>query len=63
MNGMVVGRDVATIYQMDQPVGTSGSVGPRTPRVEVLKGEEFLRISEVRDGARYLIHLPLARQQ
>jgi hypothetical protein len=61
MNGMVVGRDVATMYQTDQPVGTSGGVAPRNPRVEVLKGEEFLRIAQFRDGVRYLIHLPIVK--
>jgi hypothetical protein len=57
-NGMVVGRDVAVVVTVAAgSVGTSGSA--TQPRVEMLRGGEFLRISTTRGGNRYLIHLPL----
>ena len=59
-DGMVVAKDAAEVLPATaMPVGTSGRSGARM-RVERLKGDEFLRISMVKDGERYLIHLPLA---
>ncbi len=58
-NGAVVARDAAVVYE-PEAVGTSGT--DRTARVQLLKGGEFLRVSATRDGRRYLIHLPVAKQ-
>jgi hypothetical protein len=60
-NGIVVAHDVATVLE-DQAVavGTSGGSGTR-PRVDLLRGGEFVRVSVYRDGTRYLVHLPPAR--
>jgi hypothetical protein len=52
-NGQVIGRDVAVV------MSASGAADTAQPRVELLKGGEFLRISATRGGERYLIHLPL----
>lgn len=59
-DGRVVARDAAEVVTAETSVvGTAGS--PAHPRVEMLKGGEFLRISSVHDGMRYLIHLPVAK--
>ena len=56
----VIGRDVAEVISGDvAAVGTSGNVR-RAPRVEMLKGGEFVRVSIYREGERYAIHLPVA---
>lgn len=58
--GMAVAREVATIYEPEAgAVGTSGN-GQGAARVQLLKGGDFLRVSVVRNGTRYLIHLPVA---
>lgn len=58
-NGMVVARDVAELMPASpRPVGTSGGAAAR-PRVELLKGGDFLRVSTYRGSERYLIHLPV----
>jgi len=63
-DGMVVARGAAEVLPMSDAVGTSGgaSISPNASklRVEKLKGDEFIRISTVRDGKRYLIYLPIA---
>ena len=64
-NGMVMARDVAELMQ-DQPgpVGTSGDTSGRTssrPRVEMLRGGDFMRVSMSRGAERLLIHLPVSR--
>ena len=57
--GAVVGREVATVIS----AGDIGSIakGPRpsagAPRVEVLKGGEYVRVWMVRGGTNYLINL------
>jgi hypothetical protein len=59
-DGQVVGRDAAEVMSMEgASVGTAGRASG--PRVELLTGGEFLRVSATRDGMRYLIHLPLAK--
>jgi hypothetical protein len=60
-NGMVMARDIAELMQ-DQPapVGTSGGTTSR-PRVEMLKGGDFMRVSMSRGSERLLIHLPVAQ--
>jgi hypothetical protein len=60
-HGKVMARDGAELTDAsNQAVGTSGRTSSR-PRVERLKGDEFLRISTTTNGERYLIHLPLMR--
>lgn len=60
--GTVVAGEVATVMAPESgAVGTSGSAAARATRVELLKGGDFLRVSMYRDGARYLIHLPVAQ--
>jgi hypothetical protein len=59
-NGRVVASDIAELMSSGtRPVGTSGGAGGRL-RMERLKGDEFVRVSAMRDGERYLIHLPVA---
>lgn len=56
-----IARDAAEVLTAaDRPVGTSGGSGARA-RVERLKGDEFLRVSIVKDGERYLIHMPIVK--
>jgi hypothetical protein len=60
-NGAVVARDAAEVVTAADgvAVGTSGGTISR-PRVELLKGGDFMRVSMSRGGERYLIHLPVA---
>lgn len=60
-NGHVVARDVAEVlHDDDMPtVGASSSPVRSGTRVEMLKGDEFLRISVKRQRERYLVHLPV----
>ena len=61
-DGQVIARDGAEVMTPEgAAVGTSGPAGSSTPRVEMLKGGEFVRVSATRDGMRYLIHLPVER--
>ena len=61
-DGQVVARDAAEVMTPEgAAVGTSGRADSSKPRVEMLKGGEFVRVSATRDGVRYLIHLPVAR--
>jgi hypothetical protein len=55
-----VGAEVMTAEAV--AVGTSGTNDSSIsrPRVELLKGGDFLRVSASRGGERYLIHLPVA---
>jgi hypothetical protein len=59
-NDKVVAREVAEVFPRGdaQAVGTSGSAGRATARVEMLKGGDFVRIAVNDADARYLIHLP-----
>jgi len=62
-NGTVVAREVAIVMTDESPsaIGTSSaSSGVGKPRVEMLKGGEFLRVSVRRGNERYLIHFPVA---
>jgi len=59
-NGTVMARDIAELMPgQNAPVGTSGGSSAR-PRVELLKGGDFMRVSTSHGGERYLIHLPVA---
>ena len=63
-NGMVVARDIAEVMPAQPaPVGTSGATSGATARgrFEILKGDDFARVSMSRGGERYLIHLPMAK--
>lgn len=64
--GKVVGREVASIVPAEELKDLhSQAKGPRPAaggtRVEMLKGDEYLRIWVNRRGVNYLIHLPPAR--
>ena len=61
-DGNVVARETAEVLKDDDlpPVGASSQSVQSGTRVEMLKGGEFLRISMKRDGARYLVYLPIA---
>lgn len=61
-DGQVIARDAAEVMTAEgSVVGTAGGAGSSKPRVETLKGGEFVRVSATRDGKRYLIYLPVAR--
>lgn len=59
--GQVKGREVATIVPQDAisqvAKGRPPAVG--TSRVELLKGDEYVRVWINRSGTHYLIHLPV----
>ena len=64
-DGKVVAREIAEVLK-DQDLPAEGASSQRVQngtRVEMLKGGEFLRISLKRDGARYLLYLPIARAE
>jgi hypothetical protein len=58
-NGQVVAREVATVIPVvtAQVVGTSGRE-QSSGVVQMLKGNEFLRVSFNKGNERFLIHLP-----
>ncbi len=60
--GQVKGREVVSIVPKDavKAVANEAPPEPGTARVQVLKGNEYLRIWINRGGVQYLIHLPLA---
>ena len=64
-DGKVVARESAEVLKdEDLPAeGASSQHVQNGTRVEMLKGGEFLRISVKRDGARYLLYLPIARAE
>lgn len=59
--GVVKGREVVSIVPADEirDVAKANPPAPGTSRVEVLKGDEYLRIWVNRGGVHYLIHLPV----
>ena len=59
-NGKVVGKAVATVVPPDQvkEVGKAAPPKPGQARVELLKGNEYLRVWLSKDGTSYLIHMP-----
>ena len=63
--GNVVARETAEVLRDDDlpAVGASSESVQSGTRVEMLKGGEFLRISIKRDGARYLVYLPVAGEK
>jgi hypothetical protein len=59
-NGKVAARDAAEVMPAEAvAVGTSGGSTTRG-RFEMLKGNDFARVSMSRGGERFLIHLPVA---
>jgi hypothetical protein len=60
--GQVVGREVATIVPNADiaAVAKGAKVGSGAARVEMLKGDDYLRVWINRGGHNYLIHLPPA---
>jgi hypothetical protein len=59
--GQMKGREVASIVP-DSEIGQVAEgtrPGPRAPRVQLLKGGDYLRVWIYRDGNHYLIHLPV----
>lgn len=64
--GKVVGREVVSIIpQAEVKDLNSGAKGPRpgagSARVEMLKGDDYLRVWINRRGVNYLLHLPPAK--
>ncbi len=65
-SGKVVGREVVSIVpQAEVKDLNSGAKGPRpasgSARVEMLKGDDYLRVWINRGGVNYLIHMPPGR--
>ena len=61
-NGMVIAREIAEVSPAsERPVGTSSAARAPKAVVEMLKGDEFVRIAVDDTSARYLIHLPVSR--
>ena len=63
-DGSVMAREVAEVLRDDDrpEIGASAERAAEGVRVHILKGGDFLRISVKRPGVRYLIHLPVIRQ-
>ena len=65
--GKAVGREVASIVPQsemkDLQAGPEGGGRPSagSARVELLKGDEYLRVWVNRGGVNYLLHLPVAK--
>jgi hypothetical protein len=64
--GKVVGREVVSIVPQAevkdlQPGPDSPRAGAGSTRVEMLKGDEYLRVWVNRGGVNYLLHLPPAK--
>jgi len=61
-NGKVVGKAVATVVPPDQvrEVGKAEPPKAGQARVEMLKGDKYVRVWLSKEGTSYLIHLPTA---
>ena len=63
--GKVVGREVVSIVPQAEMKELHGDAGPRPAtggsRVEMLKGDDYLRVWINRRGVNYLLHLPPAQ--
>jgi hypothetical protein len=59
-NGKVVGKAVATVVPPDEvrEVGKADPPKQGQARVQMLKGNEYLRVWLSKDGTSYLIHMP-----
>lgn len=62
-SGKVAGREVATVISAEDMRTVAEGVGPAPngARVDILKGEDYVRMWINRGSTNYLIHLPLAR--
>ena len=62
--GKVVGREIATVVPQAEIAQVAEPKGPRPAaggaRVEMLKGDDYVRVWINRGGTNYLIHLPTA---
>jgi hypothetical protein len=61
--GKVVAREVATVVpesEIKQILDSPRRPAPGSSRVEVLKGEDYVRVWLNRGGTNYIIHLPVA---
>jgi hypothetical protein len=59
-DGQVRGREVASIVPDSELDQVADSPGPRNDsRVEMLKGDDYLRVWINRGGNNYLLHLPV----
>ncbi len=66
--GQVVGRELASVIGAEEPravtprpKGTTGTMKTDSARVEVLKGDEYVRVWITRNGEHYVINAPLVR--
>jgi hypothetical protein len=61
--GQVRGREVASIVPESEIAQVADRGAPRnSARVELLKGEDYLRVWINRAGNHYLVHLPVAKK-
>jgi hypothetical protein len=61
--GKVLGREVASIVPESEIAQVADRGAPRnSARVELLKGEDYLRVWINRAGNHYLVHLPVAKK-
>jgi hypothetical protein len=61
--GKVVGREVATVISAEEvgQIAKGRRPTPGSARVELLKGEDYLRVWINRGGVNFIIHLPPAK--
>ena len=62
--GKVVAREVATVVpesEIKQILDSPRRPAPGSSRVEVLKGDDYVRVWLNRGGTNYIIHLPVAQ--
>jgi hypothetical protein len=59
-NGKVAGKAIATVVPADQVKDVGKAEPPKAgqARVELLKGDQYLRVWLSKDGTSYLIHMP-----
>jgi len=61
--GTIVARDVATVVSKAD-IGAIGkgdpAPAPGTAKIEMLKGNDYIRVWVNKDGTHYLLHLPVA---
>lgn len=65
--GVVKGRELATVLSKDalkemaKKAGASGAPGAGAIKVELLKGDDYVRIWANKGGSQYLVHLAVAK--
>ena len=64
-SGKVVGREIATVVPQAEIAQVAEPKGPRPAaggaRVEMLKGDDYVRVWINRGGVNYILHLPPAK--